>query len=578
MINNKQLLAKFDIITIPESDEAYDTLIHALTLPEYTTAEKNRKKPHIKYFYNYLIKDTDGLQAKLILVEKEYTSLSYLSDYMNYYATCYRGYAKQCRRVHFFGKVFSSSDLVKMILSEDSDYRDLWDSYLGYIVVKPLPEGIIGTTILSTYSDKMNRFFTATREYHINLFGKSLKLLTLPYQEQDGIVGTCASSALWFAFQKTGELFKSKVPNPSDITISAGYDSHHTGKTFPNSSLDITQINKAITAAGLVAELWVYDDKIDTLKDLRAFVYAYLKMGAPVLLGIRLQNKDLHLVTLNGYRFGDNAASAGYGDLLLESDRISKLYAHDDQVGPFSRLEFLKDRKTARRKSSVSTATAQGNWHLNTSWWSDLKKDETLLAAVFCVIVPLPGNIKVSFNNMQEEIENFDLIMRTKFAQKNGAGTSPAGKKQAGGIPEFKWDIYLSENNSYKEEIREYLRNGTEGQYAAEAQGILFESLPQYIWVVKAYLHTPQKDFLVFDLVYDAIDVNYKSSPFTVNIYDESFKNTLIANGMIEDINMFKRYWQHNGHTDGTPEQEDDFEKLNNSDNPETFFNDMRYK
>jgi hypothetical protein len=526
MINREELLAKFDIIPIPDSEDAYDTLVRSLTVPDYTSVEKNGKKPHIKYFYNYLIKDKDGLQARLILIEKEYTSLSYLGDYMNYYATCYRGYARQCRRVHFFSALFDVQEFVDMIIQpEDDDRKKKWDSYLGFIVIKPLPAGIIGTTILRTYGEKQRRFFTATRECHINLFGKELKMLTLPYQEQDGIVGTCASSALWFAFQKTGELFKSKVPNPSDITISAGYDSHHTGKTFPNSGLDIKQVCKAITAAGLVAELWVYDDAVDTLKDLRAFVYAYLKMGAPVLLGIKLQDNGFHLVTLNGYRFGEAGTDVPEENLLLESDGIGKLYAHDDQAGPFARLEFISDK----------------HYHFNTTWWSDVEKDDTLMAAASCVIVPLPATIKVTFNNIQEEILSFELMMQTLLLEEEEREDS-SDDAEAKEIPAFRWDIYLAESNSYKKEIRERLQKAKAGQYAKNSESILFESLPRYIWVAKAYLHEAAGDFLMFDLIYDAIDVNYKGSPYMANIYNENFRNWLIDSGMIDQINAFKRY------------------------------------
>lgn len=541
MTNHNDLLGKFEIITRTSAGQWYTALIEALTLPEHTNTDKNKKKSHIRYFYNYLFNDPNGLQAKLILIEYEYTSKAYLSDYMNYYANCYRDYPKRCRRVHFFSKTFDKKQFINMVTGKDALYEADWSSYLGYIVVKPLPTGIIGTTLLSTYGAKAKRHFSALRPCHINLFGKNLVLQTLPYQEQDGIVGTCASSALWFTFQKTCQLFNSLSPNPSEITISAGFDSNHTGKTFPSSGLEISQICKAVLSAGLVSELRILNMTQQTSKYLKSFVYAYLKMGIPVLLGLKLEGewRDLHLVAVNGYRLGvPPPQKERYKDLSLASDDITRFYAHDDQVGPFARLVFMDEN-------------TEPLYQFKTSWWRDADTEDMLMAKAYCAIVPLPASIKVTFDDIEAEIANFEVTLRTHL--------------ELAATDQIRWDIYLSENNGYKKEIRDYLSGNDRPGVDPEAGGILFELLPQYIWVAKAFLRTPAADFLLFDLVYDAIDVNYKSSPYSATIYDETFKRAMIKSGIADEINIFKRYKQRSQDTElkRTPDM---FEKLGVSD------------
>lgn len=504
---------KFEVFPIQSEFEFADFLATCLTYPQIKVEEKIENRFHFKYFLNYLWKDADGLKAQTILLEKDYTSASYLGDYINYYAHCYRPYLKQCRRVHFFKEKIDTNLFLKMLSDNKGEHDRLWKSYLGYIVVKPLPKGVIGATLIKPYDKKDKRFYTAKRKYPVNIFGKELEIESLPYQEQDGIVGSCASSALWFAFQKTSQLFNTVVPNPSDITISAGYDSFHTGKSFPSSGLEITQICKAVHATGLISELRVSQEYISDDKWLKSFVYAYSRMGIPILMGIDIEKRGAHLVTLNGYRFSNNKKKIKKESKLalkLQSNEITKFYAHDDQTGPFSRIEF-----------------AGNNGHqFNTSWWDSINSETKLGANTICVIVPLYNSIKVTFENILEEATILDFVFGKHLGLK------------------FNWDIYLTKSNKYKEETRiELVKN--EKLYDSSAFDLLFESLPEYVWVAKAYLRNGEKDFLIFDLVYDAIDVNYKKTPYFTNIYNTSFKEILDELSIRDEFSIFKNDSRH---------------------------------
>ncbi|RPH34532.1 MAG: hypothetical protein EHM93_00420 [Bacteroidales bacterium] len=499
---------KFEVFPVENDEEFAKYLAECLTYPNVKVEEKIENRFHFKYFLNYLWKDADGLKAQTILLEKDYTSASYLGDYINYYAHCYRPYLKKCRRVHFFREKFDDNTFVRMLTDSKCEYDKNWKSYLGYIVVKPLPKGVIGATLIKPYDKKDKRFYTAKRDYSVNLFGKTLNIESLPYQEQDGIVGSCASSALWFAFQKTRELFHTSVPNPSDITISAGYDSFHTGKSFPSNGLEISQICMAVHAIGLISELRVSSEYISDNKWLKSFVYAYSRMGIPILMGMDIEKRGEHLITINGYRFSHTKKKTkriSKIDLELQSNEIIKFYAHDDQTGPFSRVEFVSK-----------------GYQFNTSWWDNINSEIGLGANAICIIVPLVNTIKVTFENILEEATILDFVFDMHIELK------------------FTWDIYLIESNKYKEEIRsELIKN--DKQYNSCAAEILFESLPKYVWVAKAYIRNGDKDYLIFDLLYDAIDVNYKKTPFFTNIYNSSFKETLDRLSIRDEFSIFKK-------------------------------------
>ena len=57
---------------------------------------------------------------------------------------------------------------------------------------------------------------------------------------------------------------------------------------------------------------------------------------------IEIENVGLHLITLTGYREPVNIPTVD-GDIAILASETEKFYAHDDQMGPFSKLEFSGD-------------------------------------------------------------------------------------------------------------------------------------------------------------------------------------------------------------------------------------------
>ncbi|GHT30146.1 hypothetical protein AGMMS49574_08960 [Bacteroidia bacterium] len=472
---------------------------------------------HYRYFSNYLFYDNNGLDVKTIVVEKDYTCLTFLEDYINYYAHCYTRYTKICRRIHLFKENFDEKQFQNMLYhGNESSYRKFWKSYLGCIVIKPLPKGIIGVTYLKTYDgdELRDRHYTAISPQIINLYGTSLELNTMPFIEQDSNVGSCASTALWMAFQKTSELFHTKKPSPSEITLLAGSDSYNTGKIFPSKGLELAQICRAIDNNGLHSELRYSENEITDRSWLQGFIYAYLKAEIPILLGIEIEDVGSHLITLNGYRFKFDTEKFSEEKFSYKSQYISKFYAHDDQTGPFSRLKFNK---------------GTNEYFLRTSWWKanvDWSKSPQEIRNYFkeennyynckpiCLIVPLDRKIKIPYEEIIDKVKIIKYLFAVFF------DTS------------FIWDIFLIKSNTYKEQVKKRVKQ------KKNLQKLLYTSLPQYIWVAQAYVDGYYEE-PIFDFIFDSVEMPYDGKPFLSNIYSDSLKKCIDKSNVVQIQKLF---------------------------------------
>jgi len=209
-----------------------ETLAESLA-NDYTTPSEVRDKNHFDYFLGYLI----ALDANTIIVEPDYVSKDYLHDYVSYYSLCHEKYPKTCKRVHFFSLPFSVQDFETWV-NNGIPSVDIRNSYLGFIVVRPIPNTVIGFTILKTYQYSTGfgqRNYWGIKQYSIHLFGVELKLNSLAFQEQDSVVSACATAAIWSMLHGAAARSANTVllKSPSEITRDAG-NSSDGSRVFPN--------------------------------------------------------------------------------------------------------------------------------------------------------------------------------------------------------------------------------------------------------------------------------------------------------------------------------------------------------
>lgn len=440
------------------------------------SADDVRDKGHLHYFEEYFIE----LGAQTVVVETRYTDRDWVEDYAAFYVRCMEGkYSSRCYRLHFFDISFTDHDLREAVgrRSTSLDEAKLKDHYLGFIVVKPLPRTFIGRTCLKTYPTLgEERAFPVTRDYQVHLLGFDLTVeKSLAFQEQDTIAAACATSALWSAFHGTGIIFQHAIPSPIEITRTATATQPSRGRDIPNRGLSLLQMSDAVRRVGLEPEFF----PVDNAALLRATVYAYLRARIPILLMAQLleisdagkrhfyQNnpEGAHAVVVTGYRTGHPECSP-YGRLgtLFESERINKLYVHDDQIGPFARVTFREEQKP------IQLELPDGSYQevpviMDCSWLDDNGRSARILFAPYGLIVPLYHKIRLPFEEVFIYVQRYDGLIESQR------------RRFPSLFPErLKWEVFLTTIGELKSDLRQ---NFPEPQ---RVYGLLQEPWPRYIW------------------------------------------------------------------------------------------------
>jgi hypothetical protein len=392
-----------------------------------------------KYLFGYLTE----IGATTIVTELEYVDADYLDDYASFYAKSFDTIPNRCRRLHFFNAAMDEQVFKSLVLSGGSKGA-IQQSYLGFVVARPLPTAVIGRTVISTYeSDAGRRHYPAIRTYQVNLFGIQLSVNSLAFQEQDTSLAACATVALWSCFQKTQDLFHSLAPSPVAITRAANR-LLLAARPFPSRGLQIQQVCNAVAAVGLDPE--VYEVTPDL--PLVSLVYSYLRLGLPVLAVVEISGVGLHAIAITGYSLRETrqicSEAANVNSLLpaLVGLRIDELYGHDDQNGPFSRMKLVEPT------SNNPTVLFSG-----TGWPCNL--------APKAIVVPVYPKIRTGFREVLKWLPVFSIV---------ASWVAPA--------QEFEWDVHLTTSNDFKA----FLRDNHSGMSAEMRETLLLSGLPKYLW------------------------------------------------------------------------------------------------
>jgi len=430
---------------------------------------------HDRYFEDYF----GTLGAKAVVVERDYVDHDFLEDFAAYYVRCFKDYARKCTRLHFFRKAVGERDFARLLEERDAaDAAKLGKAYLGFLVVRPVPQRCVGRTCLITYSEGSGREYTNLRPYEASLFGLRLEVTTLAFQQQDRTVAECATAALWSAFQATGKLFGHRIPSPAEITQAATRRIPLETRTLPTSGgLSAEQMADAVRACDL-EPLHIGATDPDVL---RATVYAYAGADVPVVLvgdvvdlaeppnATEPVAPPSHAVTVTGYNV---AAASGTALDRLRSDRIDKLYVHDDAVGPFARMMFENTVQSTLTTSLAATKTEIGQRRFR----------PTML------LIPLYHKIRIPFGRVLGDVKT--LIHFIGSLRASGA----PGLDQD--LAPCEWDVRLTTVNEYKRDVFEKRK-------VQKARAVLERPMPRFIWVARA-THPDQRGF---DLLFDATGI-----------------------------------------------------------------------
>jgi hypothetical protein len=315
----------------------------------------------------------------------------------------------------------------------------------------------------------------------------------LAFQEQDKVLAACATSALWSALQLTAKRFGYSTPNISETTLKATMY-HSTSRPIPSGGLTVSQLCQAIKEAGLAAEaLEIYAPRTDEQSrqtgwkynlPLLSACYAYLRAGLPVVLAVRVEGSAMHAITLVGYAVTEDGPGMNEmkiykptRDSHFRGSRITRFFAHDDQIGPYCELPILFD------PASPFPIALKSRW--------GYKKDGKLAYRTFIpkmIVTPLYHKIRVPFISTYEFVFELETILRHLLDEDII----------------IEWDVFLSSINDYREEIS--LRSGVPSNVR---RSILEHPHPRFFWRLRAFMG----DTEICEMLNDATGIELSFQP-----------------------------------------------------------------
>lgn len=433
----------YELVPFPgEVHRATQTLASALAIDESHRVVVSGQS-RVKNMAGYLI----DLGIASLVIEYPYTDSDYLDAFSSYYARCHSVFPRWCKRIHCFEAQLTEQHLIDLQAGANPETeRFLKSRYRGFIVARPLPEAVIGRSLLATYPERSastpphTRHYPVLREYTANLCGIVFSVQSIPFQEQDTVLAACATVALWTCFHRAADLFHTAVPGPAAITRTASQSSHY-GRPIPSTGLEIEEICTAIRHIDLEPELYDLQSS-ETLAPLSdnpenmsgrgavpfaSLLYGYLAMKLPVLLVVGFSDDEsLHAIAVTGYSKLETPRAAGIAEqdfVPLFGRRIHEFYGHDDQICPFSRI-------------GLSLGPGQ-QLELITSWLDKAGKPRAVTPRA--VIVPVYNKIRLRYTDVLSRVERLDALFMDPVADEN---------------IDREWDVHLLLSNDYKKNVR----------------------------------------------------------------------------------------------------------------------------
>jgi len=299
----------------------------------------------VGYLRSYLHQHQFGAGATIV-VERPYVDRHYLEEYTAYYARKLSPPSTHTSRLHVFRSEFTLADFLDMLKKSANGEQtivesDLNDQYLGYVTVRPIPSAPIGRTVLAHYGVKPDRCYDPASTRHVaHLCGLTLQVTSLPFQQQDRAVGACATTATWAALSRAARGAGRRAPTPFAVTSAATRHQVNDRDLPADGGLEIGQLTTAIRELGFSP----YTLKASE-QSFAAFAFTlkiYLRSGVPAVLYLSDNHGEYHAVTVAGYKCSADELLELPGpkedDPVLKTSALTRLYVHDDRVGPYVKM------------------------------------------------------------------------------------------------------------------------------------------------------------------------------------------------------------------------------------------------
>ena len=210
--------------------------------------------------------------------------------------------------------------------------------------------------------------------------------------------------------------------------------------------------------------------------------------------------EDSHAVTITGYRADPSLGSLPIGAVMSQSsNRIHKLYAHDDGIGPFARMALqltgTPDSGAGAVRETLSTE------------WPASRRGRAVRAIPEVLLVPLHDSIRIPAEHILDRLLDLDGLIAEWLDDTDLAGR-------------VEWDVTISSVNDLKRAISQSTSIDPD-----ERRRILTMGFPRYVWRAQLLLdRTP-----ALELCFDTTDLEQSNLIIAIVGHDPAFAMSIQA-------------------------------------------------
>ncbi|MEY3498733.1 MAG: hypothetical protein RL308_402 [Bacteroidota bacterium] len=402
-------------------------------------------------------------------IEYPYVDKVYRDSYYNYYASKHYTYQRDCIRVSLFDCEIKQNDFL-----DEKNHQKLRDNYLGYFVIRPTINALIGRSIIDPKAFIDNGVNICNCKTSTLVYGVKLDVEGFPYSSQDGESIKCAETTIWAIMEYFGTKYpdyKPALPGVIHITLK----SVSVQRQLPSNGLTMDQISFALREFGFGTRIYSfdpYDEQIYSIVD------SYVESGIPVIIGLESKNLG-HVVICIGKKNEDridyrrvkkrNLRINGSELNYYSTSDIPSLYViQDDNLIPYRLIDLMKPGE-----------------HYD--------DDESKAYTIDSVVVPLYP--KIYLESVVAKSLALEILKDTTVGYQMPTG--------------FVFRFYLTSSRSFKRHIGEleYLDKDIKNS-------ILITKMPKFIWISEFYNKTEYKKQIKKALaliVLDATEANRES-------------------------------------------------------------------
>jgi hypothetical protein len=381
------------------------------------------------------------------VLEFPYVDSHYRDNYYAYYASKFKNVDRDCIRIHLFeGPMITRTDLLKKDTKPKDDPQTSEDfpvekeQYLGFFIVRPLPQFPLGRSLISPKALKKNDFVCCLIRDKVSLVGHDFEVSGFPHVAQDTETHSCAESSLWSFTKYFGSKYSQyKSLLPSQIAKSLINVLDH--RVLP--SIGLTEKELARCLQDNEYQCLKYQVARNSNKSPAIFLLkTYIESGIPVLLFLS-NNHDGHALLAIGH----------FGEKLDYSIPCGKKWV---DVSSFDKkLILIDDNMPPYQVADINAPTA----HYPNEKLKDL--------AIKSFIVPLPPHMFLACDKAFTLVGNILNDPQVGLQRHKGRWLTR---------------LLLTSSQSFKN----FLVN--DKKLDDELKGyILFLSLPKFIWICELY-------------------------------------------------------------------------------------------